>query len=266
MRVKERIFTWISRHRNILPVRALNRFNSFINDAVANKNNNHSQNGELEIQKRLIPLNLKIIFDVGANKGEWASRISHFIPESTIFAFEPIPITFQKLKHNLSDFQQVKLYNFGLSDQEETAKFYQFSANSLFSSKFDRIEFREKTQVSVSLTTGDKFCLDSGIDFIDFLKIDVEGLEMAVLNGFEKMLSEKRIKLIQFEYGYMNIESRIFLKDFYNFLLPKGYLLGKLYPNGVEFRSYNYHMDDFKWSNYIAVLKSEIELIKVVEI
>ena len=48
------------------------------------------------------------------------------------------------------------------------------------------------------------------------LKIDVEGFELEVLKGAEKLLREGRIKIIQFEFNEVNIIQRRFLKDFYD--------------------------------------------------
>ena len=52
-----------------------------------------------------------------------------------------------------------------------------------------------------------------------FIKIDVEGFEFEVLKGFGNMLSEKAIKIIQFEYGYANADAGHTLKDIFNFLI-----------------------------------------------
>lgn len=116
-------------------------------------------------------------------------------------------------------------------------------------------------EVKVKLEGGDDFCSNFHIHQIDFIKIDVEGLEMAVLRGFNDFISKGNIKLIQFEYGPMNIEAKTFLKDFYDYLEPMGYVIGKLFPDGVEFKTYHYLMEDFHWANYVAVLKVDNDLI-----
>lgn len=121
-------------------------------------------------------------------------------------------------------------------------------------------------EIKVDLITGAEFCIQKGISKIDFLKIDVEGLEFQVLKGFLDFIENQKIKVVQFEYGPMNIESRTFLKDFYDFLGPKGYQIGKLYPDGVEFCEYCYQLDDFKWANYVAVLHSEKQIIDKISV
>ena len=65
------------------------------------------------------------------------------------------------------------------------------------------LEHSERRQVEVQ--TGDAYCTRHRIERIDLLKIDVEGAEHLVLRGFERMLHERRIEVIQFEYGLANI-------------------------------------------------------------
>ena len=51
---------------------------------------------------------------------------------------------------------------------------------------------------------------------IDIMKLDVEGHELDVLEGSRKTINS--IKLIQFEFGGCNIDSKTFFQDFYYFL------------------------------------------------
>lgn len=264
MKWKKYIFTFLTRKRRFFGW--FIHLNSFTEKAFSNQNNHHLSNGESFLQKSTLQFGFQVIFDVGANVGDWSKRIAELMPSACVYAFEPIPMTFQKLEANLSSFSNIKTQKIGLSDQNKKVNFYQFAENSLFSSQFDRIEFLDKIEVKVVLEKGDDFCSHLQIHQIDLMKIDVEGLEMSVLNGFERMLTSSKIKLIQFEYGPMNIEARSFLKDFFDYLQPLGYMIGKLFPDGVEFKSYHYKMDDFKWANYVAVLKTEVDLIKNISV
>jgi hypothetical protein len=116
--------------------------------------------------------------------------------------------------------------------------------------------------IEVDVDAGDSYFSSKGLSKIDFLKIDVEGMEGNVLQGFSKTLSQGLIKIIQFEYGMVNISSHFLLKDFYDFLVPYGYRIGKIYPNFVKFRDYSWWRDeDFKGPNFVAVLQTEDEII-----
>ena len=73
---------------------------------------------------------------------------------------------------------------------------------------------------------------EHGVDKIDLLKIDVEGFELQVLLGAQRMLSEGRIDAIQFEFTQLNVVSRVFVDDFFR-LLGTGYTLHRLLPHGL---------------------------------
>ena len=80
------------------------------------------------------------------------------------------------------------------------------------------------------------------------------------------MLQNGKIRVIQFEYGEMYISARTFLKDCFDLLIPLGYKIGKLFPDGVEFVDYTYDLDNFKWANYVAVLPSEKDFINEIAV
>ena len=101
---------------------------------------------------------------------------------------------------------------------------------------------------------GDDFCCENGIEHIDFLKMDVEGAEFKVLAGLDRMLSDQRVDIIQFEYGLKSVVTRFLLKDYYELFTSRGYVVGKLYPNGVYFKDYHVTDEDFMGPNYVAVL------------
>ena len=53
----------------------------------------------------------------------------------------------------------------------------------------------------VPATTLDRYCSDQGVSRIDLLKIDVEGAELQVLQGAARMLGERRIACLTFEFA-----------------------------------------------------------------
>jgi Methyltransferase FkbM domain len=99
---------------------------------------------------------------------------------------------------------------------------------------------------------GADYCAEHGISTIDCLKIDVEGAEHLVLQGFGDLLTPNRIPVIQFEYGMVNIVTKFLLRDFYQLLEGRGYRVGKLFPRQVRFREYRFRDEDFLGPNYVA--------------
>jgi len=210
-----------------------------------------------------------VAFDVGANLGDWTAKAAGGMSSNwTIHAFEPSKETYWRLKEIETKryIAKIKLYNLGLSDKDCSVDLYvcgeAAGTNSLYKRQAQALGVKQESKEVIKLGKGDKFCYDRGIDHIDFIKIDTEGHELAVLNGFANMLSAGRIDMVQFEYGGCWVDARTFLVDAFNYLLDKGYHVGKIYPRGVKvFTVYDQRLDNFVYCNYIA-FKPGNELIK----
>ena len=93
-----------------------------------------------------------------------------------------------------------------------------------------------------------------GKRYIDVLKLDIEGHEIAALNGFGEAL--QNIKVIQFEFGGCNIDTRTFLKDFWKLLTSNGFEIFRITPFGISpLTEYNERDEHFGTTNYLAVSK-----------
>jgi hypothetical protein len=133
----------------------------------------------------------------------------------------------------------VVVNQFGLSDVNGETSIYTDPERDWLSSTVEGTEIINRGvshRISGRTVTGDAYLAKHAIDRIDFLKIDVEGAEYRVLNGFARGLADRRITVIQLEYGHINIFSHFLLLDFYRLLEPLGFALGKLYPDGVAFK------------------------------
>lgn len=232
-----------------------------------NHNYKFEENGEPAVLQRLQKTtSIKTIFDVGANIGDWTLAVSTMFPQAQVFTFEISPRVFKQLAANTTGLTNVRILNTGLSDREGEIYLNFVSGNSALSSCLDSFseEFhrQESTKERCVVTTGDLFCSQNSISQIDFLKIDVEGLEPNVLRGFGNLLERKAIRIIQFEYGYTSLSSRFLLKDFYEFFARYEMTVGKIYPNGVDFSEYNYFKEDFIGPNFLAVRSDEKNIIE----
>ncbi len=117
-------------------------------------------------------------------------------------------------------------------------------------------------QVEVSATERievralDDFCREQGVERIDFLKLDVEGHELAVLRGARRMLGAGTVSLIQFEFGPANIYSRTFFYDFWT-LLSGAYDIYRIVPKGLApIAYYGEQREIFLTTNYLAVRRA----------
>ena len=98
----------------------------------------------------------------------------------------------------------------------------------------------------------DEFCSDHKIEHIHFLKMDVEGNELNILNGAKRMIENDSIDFIQFEFGGCNIDSRTFFQDFF-YLLKERYRIYRILKNGLyPIDSYSEKYEIFITTNYLA--------------
>lgn len=221
-----------------------------------NRNHDLYSNGELWLIKSIAKLKPNTILDVGGNVGEYAELLAKYCPTATIYTFEPVKDTFVSLVKRIEKYTKVHPWNFGLFREDTEIDINLFSEHQLSSLYYvpdGEIALKEK----IKLLKGDKFLTERKIETIDFLKVDVEGGEMDVFLGLEGAISKRKIRVIQFEYGIINIRTKNLLLDFYLFFETHGYVLGKLYPKGVEFRAYDVKHEDFIGPNFVAVQKDD---------
>ena len=226
--------------------------------------NKIDQNGELWLIKATVPHRFTTLFDVGANIGKWSEFALIYHDMATVHAFEIVPATFEILDSKFSKRERIFLNSLGLSDSIEDVTVYIDDESNLLSSilDFDNTHNKKRNTINVRVSDGDTYAQNNNIKNIDFLKIDVEGAESKVLKGFEKLLSRRGIRLIQFEYNRGAIISHFLLRDFYALLTKYGYVLGWLTPKGVVFRDYELRHENFVGPNYVACLHNDYELIR----
>ena len=73
---------------------------------------------------------LDVIFDVGANTGEYSREVSNYLPLVQLYAFEPHPVTFKKLKKAIKQ-QNVTLFNMALGDSNKSMKLWDFADDAV---------------------------------------------------------------------------------------------------------------------------------------
>lgn len=149
---------------------------------------------------------VSVAFDIGANEGDVSERLLQKLHPERLFAFEPMPETFSRLQARFATNSAVEVHKLAVGNTagEVTLNINRTEAynNSLLAAAKGAEKWHDIEHVStetVECVTLDTFCAAQGVEQIDALKIDVEGADFLVLEGAERMLREKRIKLIYVE-------------------------------------------------------------------
>jgi FkbM family methyltransferase len=211
------------------------------------------------LNNNLSTVSRPILFDVGANVGNYSLMLIEEFPQSKIYAFEPNINTFQQLVANIGN--SVRCVNAGLGSEEKAEKIYTYSNNlasthaSIYKEVFSVFHgTNDIIESEFQMMALDDFCEKENIDTIDFLKIDTEGNELNVFKGGKSMISNGRVKIIQFEFGEGDVFSRVFLKDFYNILTD--YNIYRIDSERlIPLFKYNVANEIFHYQNLIAVRK-----------
>lgn len=195
-----------------------------------------------------------VIFDVGANVGEWTINATRLWPQARVHAFEPSADTFAKLDAATASMRVTRVRN-AVSDHSGQVLLHEVPGLSGLSSLHARdlsTHGMEMTATEdVDAVTLDEYCDVNDIAAIDILKLDVEGHELAALHGAHRLLDEGRIHFIQFEFGGTNIDSRTYLRDFVD-LLGSDFQIYRLLADGVEELHYSEREEIFVTTNYLA--------------
>lgn len=133
----------------------------------------------------------KTFVDVGAHIGSVMSEVARNCPTVSIVAIEPIP---EKAAHLRRKFPHAEVHNCVVSESQGEVAFYVDQENSACSSLADN------APNSVAITVKTRRLSEIVSENVDVIKIDVEGAELGVLLGAEKLIVDCR-PTIMFESG-----------------------------------------------------------------
>jgi FkbM family methyltransferase len=137
------------------------------------------------------------VLDIGANIGLWSGRFNKMVDSSgTVYAFEPIPQTFNNLSSLWHDKKNIILINIALSDVEKTVEFiipksgYSLPTSAI-SSTADQISINSNYNFSdIHAYPLDLIYENLNISACSFIKCDVEGHEYEVMKGANNFISK----------------------------------------------------------------------------
>jgi FkbM family methyltransferase len=159
-------------------------------------------NWTYDIQRFAGTRNFQVIFDIGANIGQTVYGLLKFFPRADIYCFEPVTSSFGELSASYGDCAKCFKMAMGSVPAQKEIKLRHFSEMDSFLSRDpDPSHYSGKSEI-VQISTVDIFCAEHGISSLDVLKMDVQGWELEVLRGADKMLAANRVRYIFTEIGF----------------------------------------------------------------
>lgn len=219
------------------------------------------RNGEYKFLRSYIKKDM-LIFDVGANVGDYAKYIFSIDPNVKIYCFEPVYNTYNTLLNNLSSeiaAGKVIANNFGLSNEVKEAEMFIYDEldgrNSLHYNKEHIFDTNILHKEKIRLSTLSSYTIQNKISKIDFLKIDVEGHETNVIEGASELIENKMIKCIQFEYNNNWEAAGFTLENTFKKLSKIGYTFYRLTIWGkIRIIKFHQSIENYKHANYVALI------------
>ena len=141
------------------------------------------------------------LLDVGANTGLWALGAARRVgAKGAVHAFEPVPDNFARLTRNLllNGFTNVTCQKLALSDTCGRTVFYAAKDDNSGLGSLTQSENAARP-IEIEMTTIDSYCETHAITRVNLMKVDVEGAELLVFRGAQRLLASNEAPIIMFE-------------------------------------------------------------------
>lgn len=174
-----------------------------------------------------LDLDGKVVYDVGAHAGAYSLFFSRRVgPRGRVIAFEPQAASFAKLARNLQDnhIGNVMPLRLALGDEAGTRAIYMLPGMATTASLATeaRTPLR-RAAGETRIERLDALIAELSLPLPEFLKIDVEGMEVEVLQGALAMLARQRPALLIEAHGASRRHKAERVRQIAHLLLPLGY-------------------------------------------
>lgn len=238
-------------------------FKQAIEEAQGFIHGSYNLSDEVALAISILPNEGGIVIDGGANTGCWSRTLLDQAVDRQVKKL----VMVEPNNHHISTHQllhkefphSVFTEWVALGSERTTMTLYSDRERSTLASLYNR----EISHHGVKLDQAQTVKVEKLVDIaqryqlarIDFLKLDLEGHELEALKGAEPLLESHSIRAIQFEFGGANIDSRTYLRDFWQLLHDRyNYNLYRLIPGRklMKLEKYSESLERFTWQNLLA--------------
>lgn len=171
----------------------------------------------------------RVIFDVGANIGEFTNDLVQRFQKSIYHCFEPDPRLYKQLSNRFLGNDHIFIVQKGCGESEQTETLF-LNENSTINSIVPR-NFQKNTTVrteTIDIITLSNYLENTGLEKIDLLKIDVEGFEMQVLRGLKEHIARVSLVLVESRFSDYTLSGTRF-EQINDFMTQNGFEFFCLY-------------------------------------
>ena len=144
-----------------------------------------------------------VVVDAGAKDGYFTLLFSKLVGKTgEVYAFEPDAEAFEILRKNTAHLSNVEIFPYALSDEDGWATWYHVvgakESHSLIHDPLDAKKTFERRKVKA-------VTLDAVVGWkIDYIKMDVEGVEDRVFRGMKRHLKTRPFVVFEYTQGYLD--------------------------------------------------------------
>ena len=174
----------------------------------------------------------KLVFDVGANAGIYSLAAIAVQPDVVVHAFEPTPEIAGRLRATaeLNHLGNLYVHEAAVLGENGHALLNRYRGEFGNNEGMNFVTRSSGNSVAerVEAISLDQFCQDRSIDFIDLLKLDVQGHEYSALRGAEHLIRADRVGTIFMELNWWaNAGERSPAEESVRLLAEAGFLFSK---------------------------------------
>jgi FkbM family methyltransferase len=208
------------------------------------------------VMNQLVGKQPLLAVDIGGNVGEYSAELLSRFADLEVHVFEPASINVGKLKQRFAGYPRVSINPLAVSDTNSSAVLFSDEPGSGMASLSKRqLDYRglsfDCTEDVRTIRFEDYWRQTLDRRPMDIVKLDIEGHELDALRGMGEAINWMRV--VQFEFGGCNIDTRTFFKDFFYFFRDKGFTLHRITPLGLDaIERYRETDEYFSTTNFLA--------------
>lgn len=200
--------------------------------------------------------------DIGANKGDWSAEVLSSAPRvKRVICAEPDAGNAALLRKRFAGEARVSVCELAVSESVGMGNFVQGGGAGSGIGYLNSSDNEAGAQVRT--TALDELARSQGLERLDLVKCDVEGEEIAVLQGAEPLFRSQAIGCMQVEYNSTWLRTGSRMRDVFEFANDHGYELMCASPLGfIRYSAYGEGLEDLRLRNLVLAREDFVRLLR----